>query len=79
MLVAHQIEAVSDDEVVVRSKALLPIPGQCIVDTMYRDVVVRTPRGWRIKHKSIKRYSQDLPVWATDQLEVWKQNGATLV
>ena len=56
MLVSHVIDDVSDDEVVVRSKALLPIPGDRIADILYRDEVVRTPDGWRIKNKTIKSY-----------------------
>jgi hypothetical protein len=61
MLVSHVIDDVSEDEVVVRSKALLPLPRGSIADILYRDVVVRTPEGWRIKSKSIKRYNQDPP------------------
>jgi ketosteroid isomerase-like protein len=56
MLVSHLIDDVADGEVVVRSKALLPMPGGSIVDLLYRDVVVRTPLGWRIRHKSIQMY-----------------------
>jgi ketosteroid isomerase-like protein len=76
MLVNHQIEDVSDDEVIVRSKALLPIPGRAILDIEYRDVVVRTPQGWRIKQKSIKRYNQDPGSWAAAQLDIWRSRGA---
>jgi hypothetical protein len=61
MLVAHVIDEVSADEVVVRSKALLPLPGGSIADILYRDVLVRTPQGWRIKQKTIKRYNLDPP------------------
>jgi hypothetical protein len=56
MLVAQVIDDVSADEVVVRSKALCPLPGNWIADLMYRDVVVRTPAGWRIKRKETKSY-----------------------
>jgi len=59
MLVSQVIDDVSADEVVVRSKALLPLPGGGIADILYRDVVVRTEQGWRIKHKSIKSYNTD--------------------
>ena len=58
-MVSHVIDDVSSDEVVVRSKALFPMPGGTIADIMYRDVVVRTPDGWRIRHKSLKRYPAD--------------------
>jgi hypothetical protein len=64
MLVNHVIEDVSPDEVVVRSKALLPTPGGSVADIVYRDTVVRTPDGWRIRHKSIKRYNFDPPLGA---------------
>ena len=58
MLVSHVIDDVSEDEVIVRSKALLPMAGGRIADVLYKDIVVRTPRGWRIKHKSIKNYNR---------------------
>ena len=61
MLVNHVIEDVSPDEVVVRSKALLPLPGGSVADIVYRDTVVRTPDGWRISAKSTKRYNFDPP------------------
>ena len=56
MLVSHVIDDVSADEVIVRSKALLPLPGDRIADIEYRDCVVRTPQGWRIKSKGIKNH-----------------------
>jgi len=56
MLVNHVIDDVSDDEVVVRSKALVALPEQRVADLVYRDVVVRTPKGWRIRHKTVKLY-----------------------
>jgi hypothetical protein len=61
MLVSHVIEDISPDEVIVRSKALLPVPGGSVADIMYRDTVIRTPDGWRISHKAIKRYHLDPP------------------
>ncbi len=79
MLVNHQIDDVSEDEVIVRSKALLPIPGQIVFDTSYRDVVVRTAKGWRIKHKSIKSYNQDPAPWAAAQRDIWRARGAEFV
>lgn len=56
MLVNHVIDDVSDDEVVVRSKALIPLPEQKVAGLLYRDVVVRTPKGWRIRQKNVKLY-----------------------
>ncbi len=79
MIVNHQIEDVSEDEVIVRSKALCPIPGQVMLDVEYRDVVVRTDAGWRIKHKSVKRYNLDPPQWAAEQFPVWRSRGAQIV
>jgi SnoaL-like domain len=79
MILNHQIEDVSDDEVIVRSKALCPMPGRVIVDLEYRDVVVRTPVGWRVRHKSVKRYNLDPSPWAAEQLAVWKSRGAHVV
>jgi len=77
MLVNHLVEDVSTDEVVVRSKALLPIPGQLILETVYRDVVVRTSEGWRIKHKSVKGHSTDRSPWLAGEVATWIANGAT--
>jgi len=77
MLVNHVIEDVSPDEVVVRSKALLPTPGGSVADIVYRDIVVRTPGGWRIRHKSIKRYNVDPPSsWGVEQARIWQSRGA---
>lgn len=77
MLVNHVIEDVSPDEVVVRSKALLPTPGGSVADIVYRDTVVRTPDGWRIRHKSIKRYNFDPPSpWGIEQAKIWHSRGA---
>jgi hypothetical protein len=56
IVVNHVIDDVSDDEVVVRSKALVALPEQRFADLLYRDVVVRTPEGWRIRHKSVQLY-----------------------
>jgi hypothetical protein len=53
MIVCHAIDAASADEVVVRSKALFPQRGGGIGDGAYRDVLVRTADGWRIKEKSM--------------------------
>ena len=56
MLVSHIIDSVSGDEVVTRTKALVPLHAGGIADIAYRDVLVRTPAGWRIKDKSIRSY-----------------------
>ena len=77
MLVNHVIEDVSPDEVVVRSKALLPLPGGSVADIVYRDVVIRTPDGWRISGKTTKRYNFDPPaVWGAEQARIWASRGA---
>jgi hypothetical protein len=77
MLVNHVIEDVSPDEVVVRSKALLPIPGGSVADTVYHDTVRRTADGWRISYKAIKRYNFDPPPpWGIEQAQIWQSRGA---
>jgi hypothetical protein len=63
IIVNHVIDAVSDDEVVVRSKALFPVPKDGVFEGLYRDVVVRTPAGWRIKHKSMKVFGGASSPW----------------
>lgn len=78
MILNHQIEDISDDEVLVRSKALCPIPGRDLLDLEYHDLVVRMPEGWRIQHKSIKRYNQDPSPWASQQFGLWKSRGAKI-
>jgi ketosteroid isomerase-like protein len=53
MMVAHLIDTVvSPDEVVMRTKALIPLQVGGVADICYRDVFVRTADGWRIKDKS---------------------------
>jgi SnoaL-like domain len=79
MIVNHQIEDISEDEVFVRSKALCPIPGRDLLDVEYHDTVVRTPDGWRIKYKSVKRYNLDPSPWAAQQFQLWKSRGAQIV
>ena len=77
MLVNHVIEDVSADEVVVRSKALLPMPGGTVADVLYRDTVVRTADGWRISRKATKRYNLDPPLaWGMEQAKLWQSRGA---
>jgi ketosteroid isomerase-like protein len=56
MMVSHIIDSVSGDEVVTRTKALIPLHTGTIADIAYRDVLVRTPDGWRIKDKSTRSY-----------------------
>jgi hypothetical protein len=56
MLVSHIIDSASGDEVVTRSKALIPLQQGGIADIAYRDVLVRTPAGWRIKNKTTRSY-----------------------
>lgn len=60
MMVSHLIDSVSGDEVHMRTKALIPLKFAVIADIAYRDVVVRTPAGWRIKSKSTYSH-QPLP------------------
>jgi hypothetical protein len=79
IIVNHQIEDVSEDEVIVRSKALCPIPGQMLLDIEYRDVVVRTTDGWRIKHISVKRYNDEPAPWLAEQIPLWRSRGAQIV
>jgi hypothetical protein len=56
MMVSHIIDSASSDEVVTRTKALIPLQAGGIADIAYRDVLVRTPAGWRIKAKSTRSY-----------------------
>ncbi len=56
MMVSHIIDSASADEVVTRTKALIPLHEGGIADIAYRDVLVRTPAGWRIKDKSLRSY-----------------------
>jgi hypothetical protein len=56
MLVSHIIDSASGGEVVTRTKALIPLSDGSIANIAYRDVLVRTRAGWRIKDKSIRSY-----------------------
>ena len=56
MMVSHIIDNVSGDEVVTRTKALIPLQVGGIADITYRDLLVRTPAGWRITDKSTRSY-----------------------
>lgn len=78
-IVNHVIDVVSDEEVVVRSKALFPIPDHLVWEGVYRDIVVRTERGWRIKHKSMSRYDTAPSPWRAANLERMRARGATFL
>ena len=56
MMVSHVIDSVSGDEVATRTKALFPMQSGGIADITYRDLLVRTPEGWRIRDKSTLSY-----------------------
>jgi ketosteroid isomerase-like protein len=56
MMVSHIIDDVSGDQVTTRTKALIPLQAGGIADITYRDVLVRTPAGWRIRDKSTRSY-----------------------
>ncbi|WP_271214859.1 nuclear transport factor 2 family protein [Pseudonocardia halophobica] len=78
IIVSSLVEDVSEDEAVVRSKVLCPMPDQLVIDVEYRDVVVRTPDGWKIKHKTCKRYNPNT-AWPGSRLTLnanWLANGA---
>ena len=49
MLVSHIIDSASGNEVVTRTKALVPLHDGGIADIAYRDVLVRTPG--RVAHQ----------------------------
>ena len=76
ILASHLIEDQGPDEVIVRSKALFPIPGQLVLETVYRDLVVRTSSGWRIRHKSVGGYRTDPAPWMEQQVARWRARGA---
>jgi hypothetical protein len=79
VIVNHVMDPVTDDEVVVGSKALFPIPDNRVFEGLYRDVVVRTVDGWRIKHKSMTRFDSGSSEWRTANLERMKARGATFL
>jgi len=66
----HLIDRVNDDEAIVFSKALFPVPGDGVFEGVYRDVVVRTPDGWRIKYKTINNYGGQYSPWANENYKV---------
>jgi hypothetical protein len=77
VIVNHVMDPVSDKEVVVRSKALFPVPGDGVFEGLYRDVVVRTPEGWRIKHKSMTIFDRGGSPWQAENYKRMVANGAT--
>lgn len=77
MLVSHLVDDISDDEVVVRSKGIFPTPGFQFFEGEYRDVVVRTPQGWRIKHKTFKRFDKTVSPWMREVAEEARQKRAS--
>ena len=76
MLVNHVIEDVSPDEALVRSKALLPMPGGSVADIMYRDTVVRTADGSdRAQGDQALQLRPAFP-WGIEQAKIWHSRGA---
>jgi hypothetical protein len=78
VVVSHLLDPVNDDEVVVRSKALFPVPEDGVFEGVYRDVVVRTPAGWRISHKSMTSYGGAVSPWLAGNRERMVERGASL-
>jgi len=73
----HLIDRVGEDEVVVRSKALFPVPRDGVFEGVYRDVVVRTPEGWRIKHKAMTVHDRGESPWNAENFKRMLANGAS--
>jgi hypothetical protein len=78
MVVNQLLTDISDDEVLVRAKALCPIPGRDLLDIEYHFLVLRTAEGWRIKHMKVKRYNEEASPWAAEQFKIWKERGARI-
>jgi hypothetical protein len=78
MIVTSVINDVSRDEVIVRSKGIFPIPEFQFFEGVYTDVVVRTERGWRIRHKTFKRFGQGATPWMRESVREALSRGATL-
>ena len=76
VIVNHVMDPVSADEVVVCSKALFPVPEDGIFEGLYRDVVVRTPEGWRIKHKSMTSFGGAGSPWLAMNHQRMQERGA---
>ena len=79
MIVTSVIDDVSPDEVTVRSKGMFPIPDFQFFEGVYTDVVVRTENGWRIRHKSFKRFGQGATPWMRESVREARRRGATFV
>jgi hypothetical protein len=77
IIINHVMDPVSDDEVVVRSKALFPVPDNRVFEGLYRDVVVRTPAGWRIKYKWMTAFDRGVSPWQVENHKRMVANGAT--
>ena len=78
MIVTSVINDVSRDEVVVRSKGIFPIPDFQFFEGVYTDVVVRTDGGWRIRHKTFKRFGQGATPWMRESVREALRRGAIL-
>ena len=78
MVVASVIDDVSPDEVVVRSKGVFPIPEFQFFEGMYTDILVRTEAGWRIRHKTFKRFGKGATPWMRQVTRDAQAKGATL-
>jgi hypothetical protein len=72
------LDPVSDDEVVVRSKALFPVSEDGVFEGLYRDVVVRTAAGWRIRHKSMTSFGGAASPWLAGIRLGMEERGAAL-
>jgi hypothetical protein len=79
VIVNHVLDPVSDDQVIVRSKALFPVPGDGLFEGLYRDVVVRTVDGWRIKHKSMTSFGGAASPWLAGNRRRMQERGASLL
>jgi hypothetical protein len=73
------LDIVSDDEVVARCKGLFPIPGHRLFEAVYTDTVVRTPVGWRIRHKTVKTFDVEPSPWRNAAKERMAARGGELV
>lgn len=76
ILVSSIIEEIAAGQVVVRSKALFPIPGHRAFEGLYTDVVVSTSQGWRIKHKQVKHFDTEPSPYRQAAWEKMKERGA---
>lgn len=79
VIVNHLLDPVSDDEVVVRSKALFPVSDDGVFEGLYRDIVVRTAEGWRIRHKSMTSFGGKDSPWLAGNRKRMAERGASLI